>query len=130
MAFVYKPRITRYIDSSGRRVKKDAPGARKKIERNKTWYGRYRDCRGELRRVSLYSDKSASRAKLNDLVRQVERKEAGLNDPFEAHGKRSLREHIEDFRRFLHAHAGGLIANGTGRLTQNPTWQGRHEIGD
>lgn len=38
---------------------------------------------------------------LNEHVRKVERRVAGLEDPFEKHRKRPLKEHLADFRKHL-----------------------------
>ncbi len=42
---------------------------------------------------------------LNELVRKVERRVAGLDDPFEHHRKRPLQAHLDDFAAYL-AHKG------------------------
>jgi integrase len=49
---------------------------------SRKWYGQYRDHAGKLRRVPLAADKGAARAMLAELVRQVERRRAGLADDF------------------------------------------------
>jgi len=101
MPALFKLRITRYLDEHGRRVPKGTPGARVVRERSRKWYGEYRDAEGTTRRVPLATDKAAAQAKLNEIVRRVERKEAGLHDPYEEHEARPLAEHLEDYRTFL-----------------------------
>lgn len=100
MARVFKVRLTRYVDESGKRVKKDTPGARRIRERTKKWYGEYRDSRGITTRIPLSTDRAAAQAMLNEVIRKVERKKAGLHVPFDEHLRRSLTEHIDDFGRF------------------------------
>ena len=45
------------------------------------WYGQYRDANGVVRRVPLCADKAAARAMLVTIVRDIERRVAGLIDP-------------------------------------------------
>ena len=103
MASLFKPRITRYLDENGRRTRKDVPGARRVREKSRKWYGEYRDMHGVLQRVPLATDKSAAQAMLNDIVRRVEQRQAGLFDPYEEHAKRPLSSHLDDYERFLRA---------------------------
>jgi integrase len=69
--------------------------------RSKKWWGRFRDENGKEKRVPLAADKTAAQAMLNDLVRKVELRIAGLESPFEKHLKRPLKEQVADFRRYL-----------------------------
>ena len=101
MACLFKVRSVRYVDARGRRVPKGTPGARKRIERSKNWYGEFRDADGILRRVPLCTDKDASQIMLNERIRKEARKMAGLADPYEVHRKRPLAEHLAEFRQFL-----------------------------
>ena len=101
MAGLFKLWITRYVDEQGRRVPKGAPGARPIRERSRKWYGEFRDAEEIARRVPLATDKAASRAMLNEIVRKVERKQAGLHDPYEEHEKRPLPDHLQDYRVYL-----------------------------
>src|SRR5262249_36241832 len=91
MATLYKKPITVIDHKTGEKVK----------SRSKKWWGRYRDENGQDRRVSLASDKTAAAAELNELVRKVAFRIAGLENPFEKHLKRPLAEHLADFRAFL-----------------------------
>jgi integrase/recombinase XerD len=68
--------------------------------RSKKWWGRFRE-NGTERRVPLAADKGAAQAMLNELVRKVERRAAGLGDPFEDHQKRPLQAHLDDFAAYL-----------------------------
>ena len=101
MAALFKIWISRSVDEQGRRVPKDAPGARPVRERSRKWYGEFRDAEGIARRVPLATDKAAARAMLNEIVRKAERKQAGLHDPFEEHEKRPLSDHLRDYRVHL-----------------------------
>jgi hypothetical protein len=71
--------------------------------RSAKWYGEYTDADGITRRVPLSTDKTAAGQLLAELVRKAELGKAGVADPFEAHRKRPLREHLADFRRELEA---------------------------
>lgn len=97
MAHLYRNTVTRYVDSEGKRVAKDTPGARKLSERSKVWYGRYRDANGIEKRVKLFTNKTASRQALSELERKAELAKAGVSNPFEAHARRPLSEHLADF---------------------------------
>src|SRR5262249_20313044 len=67
----------------------------------KKWWGRYRDASGVERRKPLAGDKMAAQTMLNEIVRRVEREKAGLVDPTEAQRKRPLKEHLDEFKRYL-----------------------------
>ena len=91
MASLYKKPISLTDPKTGEKMK----------TRSKKWWGRYRDENGRERRVPLAGDKTAAQALLNELVRKVELRIAGLESPFEKHLKRPLTEHLADYRRFL-----------------------------
>ena len=97
MAHLYRNTVTRYVDSEGKRVDRHAPGARKVSERSKVWYGRYRDGDSIERRVKLFTNKAASRQALAELERKAELAKAGVSNPFEAHARRPLAEHLAEF---------------------------------
>ncbi len=101
---VFKPRIVRYLDKQGKRVKKGTPGARKVKVKARKYHGRYWGADGRMKRVPLCADKAAARQMLADLVRAAEREKAGLSDPrLEESAQRPLAEHLEDYRRHLQA---------------------------
>ena len=91
MASLYKKPIVITDPKSGKRVK----------AKSKKWWGRFRDERGREARVPLAADKAAAQTMLNELVRKVERKLAGLDDPCERHHKRPLSEHTSDYEKYL-----------------------------
>jgi hypothetical protein len=74
---------------------------------SKKWYGEYRDGDGILHAVPLSTDKTAAGQMLAELVRKAELKKANISDPFEAHRKRPLMEHLADWQRCLLAKGGG-----------------------
>lgn len=67
------------------------------------WYGQFRDANGKWQRVALASDKTVAQQKLAELIRKVERQQAGLVDPFEESAQRSLQEHIDDWEKTFEA---------------------------
>lgn len=106
MASVFKLRMTRYVDATGKRVKRETPGARKVQERSKKWYGEYRDEDNFLRRVPLAVDRTAALTMLADLVRKAERRKSGLSDPIEDQVNRPIAEHIREYTAYLAAKGG------------------------
>jgi integrase len=91
MASLYKKPIVVTDPATGLRVK----------SKSKKWWGRFRDEHDCEKRVPLATDKKAAETMLNELVRKVERRRAGLEDPFERHQKRPLAEHVRDFKKYL-----------------------------
>jgi integrase len=91
MASLYKKPVSVTDAKTGQRIKR----------KSKKWWGRYRDENGVERRVPLAVDKAAAQAMLNELVRKVERRAAGLDDRFEEHRRTPLADHLADFRQFL-----------------------------
>jgi hypothetical protein len=81
MAALFKLWITRYVDANGRRAAKSTPGALAVRERSRKWYGEYQDADGVTHRVPLATDKAAAQVRLGEILRKVERKQAGLQDP-------------------------------------------------
>ena len=79
----------------------DRKTGQKARRRSKKWWGKYRDGSGTIRRVPLAADKGVAQMMLNDLVRRVEREEAGLVDPTEEQRKRPLVQHLADFEKYL-----------------------------
>ena len=86
-------------------TKVDAETGEKTIRQTRKWYGQYRDVNGVLQRVPLCADKTAAKAMLVDLVRDTERRVAGLIDPATDQLIRPLSEHIEEYRTHLVAKA-------------------------
>jgi len=82
-------------------VASDRNTGQKTSRKSKKWWGRYRDANGAERRVPLAADKAAAQAMLNELVKNVERRVAGLVDRFDEHRKRPIGEHLADFEQHL-----------------------------
>jgi hypothetical protein len=97
-------RLARFKDRRGKTV--EAPvnedGTRIQLLSRK-WYGEYKDADGVERRVPLFTDKTASEQELARLVRAAELGKAGVVDPFAAHRKRPLAEHLQHFAAALRA---------------------------
>jgi integrase len=91
MASLYKKPVIVTDPKTGEKIK----------TKSKKWWGRYRDENGVERRVPLAVDKAAAQAMLNDLVKKVERRIAGLVDRFDEHRKRPIGDHLADFERHL-----------------------------
>jgi site-specific recombinase XerC len=79
----------------------DPKTGQKAKSKSKKWWGRFRDENGTERRVPLATDKAAAQAMLNELVKKVEHRAAGLDDSFEEHRRTPLTDHLRDFRQFL-----------------------------
>ncbi len=104
MASLYRPTITRFLDSKGRQVPKGTTGARRVRQKAKTIWGRY-NANGVIKRVSLSDDRDLAETMLGELVKRAKREAAGDIDPFEDHRKRPLAEHLNDFEAALIAKA-------------------------
>jgi integrase len=101
MASLFKLRITRYIDANGKRVSKSSPNAKAVREKSRKWYGEYTDAKGLTHRQPLSTDRAASQAMLNELVKRSDRLAAGLVDVFDEHAKRPLKEHLSEYDSFM-----------------------------
>jgi integrase/recombinase XerD len=82
-------------------VVRDPRTGKKTKSSSKKWWGRFRDVDGSEKRVPLATDKHAARAMLDELVKKVERRVAGLTDPFEENRQRPLSQHVDDFVAYL-----------------------------
>ncbi|GAA4424238.1 hypothetical protein GCM10023155_10030 [Bremerella cremea] len=91
MASIFKPTYSAKDPKTGKTIQR----------KTKKWYGQYRDENGVTRRVPLCTDKAAAQAMLNEIVKRVERGEAGLTSPYDQHRKRPIEGHLEDFERHL-----------------------------
>lgn len=95
MTSVFRPTYTKVDPATGEKV----------TRRAQKWYGRVRDPDGILRRVPLSTDKAAAQAMLLKLVRDTERRLAGLVDPAADQLTKPMSAHIEDYRTHLVANA-------------------------
>src|SRR5262245_38275710 len=93
MAEVYRPTYT-YIDpKTGRRVRR----------KSKTWHIRYYTPDGVRHHEKGFRDRRATETLATDLERKAARLAVGMVDPNEAHARRPLIEHAEDYRPYLTA---------------------------
>jgi integrase len=91
-----KPVYTRYQDGDGRSVPKGTPGAVKVKEVAEKWYAEFY-VNGKKKKKPLAKDKSVAQVMLGDLIRDIEKGQAGLTDLFKEHRKRPLSEHVADY---------------------------------
>ena len=84
-----------------RKYSTTTPDGKRIVKRTAKWYGRYVDENGVKQRVPLSPNKVAAQQMLAELVKQVERKRAGLYTPGEEHARRPLTEHLADYEREL-----------------------------
>src|SRR5262245_15502752 len=97
-----------------RRYATTGPDGERVVKRTRKWYGRYVDENGVKQRVPLSPNKVAAQQMLAELVKQVERKRAGLYTPGEEHARRPLTEHLADYERELRSRG---IGDEQGRQT-------------
>ena len=91
MANLYRPSYT----------KTDPETGEKTVQRLRKWYGKYRDADGVPRRVPLCADKTAAQAMLAEIVRKVERQQAGIVDRAADELGRPIADHLRDYRQHL-----------------------------
>jgi integrase len=97
-----------------RKVKAGTPGAKSKKKKSSKWYGRLP---GSTKAVPLATNKVAAQQILAGLVKKAELGRAGISDPFEAHRKRLLADHLDDWESSLRAggatdkHVNQTVAN-------------------
>jgi integrase len=101
MASLLKIHTVRYLDTSGRQVPKGTEGARRVKQKSRKWYGQFKDTHGRFQRVALYADKAASRSKLAEIERAVERGESGLVDRFAKHRRATIESHVDAYEAHL-----------------------------
>jgi hypothetical protein len=108
VASLFRPTVATYTlpdgkhrTPDGKRVTKDTPGAIRVCRRSTVYFGRYRDANRIVQRVPLCADKTAAKQILAKLVTEAKLAEHNLAGAFEAHQKRPLAEHLEDFRADL-----------------------------
>ncbi len=105
MASLYRPTVIRFVDATGKRVSKSTPGAKRVREKSDTWRGKFKGADGKSRTVTLSDDRDTAESMLADHVKRSRREAAGDVDPFEAHRKRPLADHVADFRQYLESKA-------------------------
>ena len=98
MGDVFKKQIVRWCTPEGKRCSKHTPGAVKKMERSKKWYGTV-----DAKQVPLCSDKAKSQQMLRKLLTDAALKSVGIHDPYVEHRKKPLADHLADFATSLSA---------------------------
>ncbi len=97
MGTVFKKTTTAW-KNAGKRVSPDTPGAVKTVIRSAKWYGTVNG-----RHVPLCRDKQSAERMLRKLEADQGLASVGLCDPFAAHRRRPLAEHLGDFSAHLRA---------------------------
>tara|TARA_R110002072_G_scaffold179059_1_gene334985 strand:- start:309 stop:2003 length:1695 start_codon:yes stop_codon:yes gene_type:complete len=102
MARIYRPVSIRYVDSDGKRVTRETPGARRKKQRSKTYRAEWTCSRtGKKRSESLSTDdKDDAQEKLAGILK---RERANVSDPYAKHRDTPLVEHLNDYQTGLEA---------------------------
>jgi excisionase family DNA binding protein len=98
MAEIFKKQVVRWIGPDGRRCTPGAPGAERRTELSRKWYGTVGG-----KSVPLCADKQRSQQLLRKLQGDAELKRHGLGDPFEQSRSRPLADHLVDFGAVLRA---------------------------
>ena len=103
MAQPFKKQVVRYYTPDGRRCPPDSPGAIKRTEESRKYYGLVPQPDGKRKAVPLCPDLSRSRQLLNKLLADAAMRQHGMVDPYEPHRKRPLTDHLTDFAAALRA---------------------------
>lgn len=84
----------------------------------KKWYGKYRDAAGVVQKTPLSPNKDAAKLMLADLLRKIENEKVGVRDVFADHRKRTVADHLNDWKASLRANNRGpdYIAEKVGRV--------------
>src|SRR5262245_43229298 len=98
MADVFKKQVVRWVGPDGRRCKPGTPGAERRAELSRKWYGTVGG-----KPVPLCAEKQRSQQLLRKLLGDAELKRHGLGDPFEQSKARPLADHLADFGAALRA---------------------------
>jgi len=121
MAHVFKVKTTKPIPTDATVVRKDgkkyvrlrrggrstlhpvAKGGKRYTQESRKWYVQYKDSEGAWKRVAGYNDKDATAQLAASLERSAERQESGLADSFKKGKEKTLKVHVDGFRRYLEA---------------------------
>lgn len=103
MAQPFKKQIVRYVTSDGQRCPPDTPGAIKRNEESRNYYGVVPQPNGRRKSISLCPDLTRSKQLLNKLLTDAAMRRHGMTDPFEEHARRPLQAHLDDYRTELEA---------------------------
>ena len=94
MAAPFKKMIVRYCTPEGRRCDADTPGAIKRVEESRKYYGLVPQPNGKRKPVPLCPDLARSRHLLNKLLTDAAMRHHGMANPYEAHRRRPLADHL------------------------------------
>jgi excisionase family DNA binding protein len=103
MAQPFKKQTVRYFTPAGERCGRDTPGAVKRVEESRKYYGLVPQPDGRRKPVPLCPDLGRSKQLLNKLLADAAMRQHGMADPYADHRKRSLADHLADFRAALTA---------------------------
>jgi excisionase family DNA binding protein len=118
---LYKKQIVRWIDANGKRCAPATPGATKRVEESRKWYGTVRG-----KPEALSRDKATAEKMLRRLLTKADEESVGLGDPYADHKTQPLAEHLKDFKTELEANGStpfhvrqvldriGIVFNGIG----------------
>lgn len=98
---IYRQKIVRYLDADGKRVPSTTPGARRVEEESEKWYIRQKNEAGKWVGVPLSKNKAAAAIMAGKLIDKQEMAKAGVVDKFEAHRKKPLTRHLQDWKACL-----------------------------
>jgi len=103
MAQPFKKQTVRYVTADGQRCSPDTPGAIKRVEESRKYYGLVPQPDGRRKPIPLCPDLGRSKQLLNKLLADAAMRQHGMGDPYESHRKRPLADHLADFRAALSA---------------------------
>jgi integrase len=103
MAQPFKKQTVRYYTPDGQRCDPGTPGAVKRVEESRKYYGLVPQPDGRRKAVPLCPDLGRSKQLLNKLLADAAMRHHGMGDPYAEHRKRPLADHLADFRRELEA---------------------------
>jgi hypothetical protein len=98
VATPFKKQTVHYATPNGQRCSPDTPGAVKRVEESRKYYGLVPQPNGKRKPVPLCPDLGRSKQILNKLLTDAAMRQHGLADPYEEHRKRALADHLADFR--------------------------------
>lgn len=98
---VFKSKTIVYRDTSGKKCRKDTPGARKEEIESEKWYGRYTTADGRRETVPLFTDKKESQNALEDLRSSARKGELNIGNKYREHRRKPLADHVADFEAYL-----------------------------
>jgi len=101
-------KYARFKDGRGKTLTAPLSQDGKKVIREASkWYIEYKDNDGKMRKVPGFKDKQATEQKASELERDAERVRSGYKPKEHEQLCKPLKEHIEDFRRFLESKGSG-----------------------